>query len=96
MTAAPKFRSLWKLLGRDYLTCRTPFLSREAVALGEAMSERIRETWRGMGPSAFARIAERMSGRAISQPRLATTGEDPVYEVSPRHREGFGLTHESV
>ena len=45
------------------------------------MSARIRGTWRGMGPSAFARIAERMSGRAISQPRLATTGEDVGYEA---------------
>ena len=60
------------------------------------MSERIRETWRGMGPSAFARIAERMSGRAISQRGLATTCKDLVCEVRPRHREGFGLTHESV
>jgi hypothetical protein len=49
-----------------------------------------------MGPSAYARIAEIMSGRAISQQGLATTCKDLVYEGSPRRREGFGLTHEPV
>jgi len=49
-----------------------------------------------MGPSAYARIAEIISGRAITQQGLVTTCKDPVYEEIPRHREGFGLTHESV
>ena len=49
-----------------------------------------------MGPSAYARIAEIMSGRAISQQGLVTTCKDLVYEDLPRHWEGFGLTHESV
>ena len=51
------------------------------------MSKCIRGTWRGMGPSAYARIAEIMSGRAISQQGLATTCKDPLYretEVSGR------------
>ena len=60
------------------------------------MSKCIRGTWRGMGPSAYARIAEIISGRAITQQGLVTTCKDPVYEDIPRHREGFGLTHESV
>ena len=60
------------------------------------MSESIRGTWRGMGPSAYARIAEIISGRAIAQQGLVTTCKDLVYEDIPRHREGFGLTHESV
>jgi hypothetical protein len=49
-----------------------------------------------MGPSAYARIAEIMSGRAISQQGLATTCKDLVYEGPPRRWEGFGLTHEPV
>ena len=96
MTAAPKLRSLLKLHCRDNFVCRTRFPWREAGVLGEEMSECIRGTWRGMGPSAYARIAEIMSGRAISQQGLATTCKDLVYEGPPRHREGFGLTHEPV
>ena len=96
MTAAPKYGSLWKLHCRDSFMCRTRFPWREAGVLGEEMGERIRGTWRGMGPSAYARIAEIMSGRAISQQGLATTCKDLVYEGSPRRREGFGLTHEPV
>jgi hypothetical protein len=46
------------------------------------MGRSIRRTWRGKGPSAYARIAEIMSGRAISQQGLATTCKDPVYEVT--------------
>jgi hypothetical protein len=49
-----------------------------------------------MGPSAYARIAEIISGRAIAQQGLVATCKDSVYEDIPRHREGFGLTHESV
>ncbi len=60
------------------------------------MSECIRGTWLGMGPSAYARIAELMSGMAISQQGLATTCKDLVSEGPPRRREGFGLTHEPV
>ena len=96
MTAAPKLRSLLKLHCRDLLTCRTRFPWREAGVLGEEMSECIRGTWRGMGPGAYARIAEIMSGKAISQQGLVTTCKDLVYEELPRRREGFGLTHEPV
>ncbi len=41
-----------------------------------------RRARRGKGPSAYARIAEIMSGRAISQQGLATTCEDLVYEAN--------------
>ncbi len=96
MTAAPKYGSLWKLHCRDSFAGRARFPWREADVLGEEMSECIRGTWRGMGPSAYARIAEIMSGRIISQQGLATTCKDLVYEGPPRRQEGFGLTHESV
>ena len=65
------------------------------------MGKCTRETRRGVqaptqGPSAYARIAEIMSGRAIPQQGLATTCKDPAYEGPPRRREGLGLTHEPV
>ncbi|NIS68555.1 MAG: hypothetical protein GTO12_06265 [Proteobacteria bacterium] len=81
MTAAPKLGSLWKLYGRDSLVCRTCFPWREADVLGEEMGKGTRGTRRGMGPSAYARIAEIMSGRTISQQGLATTCEDLSYKV---------------
>ncbi len=96
MTASPKYGSLWKLHCRGSFTCRTRFPWREADVLGEEVSECIRGTWRGMGPSAYARIAEIMSGRAISQQGLATTCKDLVSEGPPRCWEGLGLTHEPV
>ncbi len=96
MTAASKYGSLWKLHCRDSFAGRARFPWREADVLGEEMGESIRGTWRGMGPSAYARIAEIMSGRAISQQGLATTCKDLVSEGPPRRWEGFGLTHEPV
>jgi len=80
MTTAPKTGSLWKSHGRDRVVCRTRFLWREAVALREEMGICTWGTRRGMGPSAYTRIAEIMSGRAISQQGLVTTCEDPSYE----------------
>jgi len=44
------------------------------------MGKCIQETWRGMGPSDFTRIAEIMLGRAIPQQGLATTCKDPTAE----------------
>ena len=96
MTAAPKYGSLLTLHCRDNFACRTHLPWREAGALEEGMGKCTRETRRGMGPSAYARIAEIMSGRAIPQQGLATTCKDPAYEGPPRRREGLGLTHESV
>ena len=96
MTAASKYGSLLKLHRRDISVCRTRFPLREAGVLGEEMGECNRGTRRGMGPSAYARIAEIMSGRAISQQGLATTCKDPATKGGPRRGEGFGLTHEPV
>ncbi len=96
MTAAPKLRSLSKLHCRDNFACRTRLPWREAGALEVGMGTCTRETRRGMGPSAYARIAEIMSGRAIPQQGLVTTCKDPAYEGPPRRWEGFGLTHEPV
>ena len=73
MTAASKTRSLWKSHGRDSLVCRTCFPWREAVVLREEMGRCTWETRRGRGPSAYTRIAEIMSGRAMSQQGLVTT-----------------------
>jgi hypothetical protein len=42
-----------------------------------------------MGPSAYARIAEIMSGRAIFQQGLATTCQDPTFKVSTEAMGGI-------
>ena len=42
------------------------------------MGKGIQGTRRGMGPSAYTRIAEIMLGRAIFQQGLTKTCEDPV------------------
>jgi len=78
MTAASKLRTLLKLHYRDNSTCRTSFSCREAEVLGEEMGICIQETWRGMGPGDYTRIAEIMLGRAISQQGLAITCKDPL------------------
>ncbi len=96
MTAAPKYGSLWKLPYRDTFVCRTRFPWREAGVSREGMGNRTWKTRRGMGPSAYARIAEIMSGRAIAQQGLVTTCKDPATEGPPRRGEGDGLTHEPV
>ena len=96
MTAAPKYTSLWKSHCRDNFVCRTRALWREANVPGEEAGKSTRETQRSMGPGTYARIAEIMSGRAVSQQGLATTCEDPAYKGKPRRWEGYGLAHESV
>jgi len=84
MTAAPKYGSLWKSHGRDTSVCRTRLPWREAGVPREVTGECPWETRRGKGPSAYARIAEIMSGRAIYQQGLATTCQDPAYKGEPR------------
>ena len=96
MTAAPKNGSLPKLLCRDNLACRTRFLWGEADVSWEEVGKCTSWARRGMGPSAYARIVEIMSGRAISQQGLATTCKDPPTNGKPRRREGHGLAHEPV
>jgi len=96
MIVAPKYGSLWKSHGRENFVCRTRFPWREADVLREETGESTWETRRGMDPSAYTRIAEIMSGRAVSQQGLVTTCKDPAYKGKPRRREGFGLAHEPV
>ncbi len=66
------------------------------VSSEKEMGEGIRGTWRGMGPSAYVRIAGIMSGRGITQQGLATTCKDPAHKGRPRRGEGDGLAHEPV
>jgi len=96
MTAAPKYGFLWKSHCRDNLVCRTRFPWREASAPGEEAGKCTREAQRSMGPSTYARIAEIMSGRAVSQQGLVTICKDPAYKGKPRRWEGIGLAHEPV
>jgi len=44
---------------------------------------------RGRGPSAYARIAEIMSGRTIAQQGLATTCKDPAFKARAEARGGW-------
>ena len=96
MTAAPKYASLWKSHCRDNFVCQTRAPWREANVPEEEAGKCTWETQRSMGPSTYARIAEIMSGKAVSQQGLATTCKDPAYKGRPRRWEGFGLAHESV
>ena len=57
------------------------YSQREAEVFWEETSKCTRRTWRGRGPSNYARIVEITSGRAISQQGLATTCKDPPTEV---------------
>ena len=58
--------------------CRTYDVGCEAVVLWEEASKSTRGTLRGRGPSAYARIAEIMTGKAISQQGLVTTCKDSL------------------
>jgi hypothetical protein len=82
MTAAPKYGSLLKSHRSDSPVCRTRFPWREAEVLGEEMGACTRGTRRGMGPVAFTRIAEIMSGRSRFQQGLAATCKDCPYKES--------------
>jgi hypothetical protein len=76
MTAASKHGSPQKLLSGGKSARRTRFPWGETGVLGEGTDECSRGARRGMGPSACARVAEIMSGRAISQQGLAATCKD--------------------
>src|SRR5215207_7517586 len=78
MTAAPKLGSPQKLPCGDISARRTRLTWGETGVLGEVADGCSRGARRGRGPSAYARVAEIMSGRAISQQGLATTCEDPA------------------
>jgi hypothetical protein len=80
MTAALKQRSPRKLPYGGIFARRARPLWVEAGVSREEMGKRTWRARRGKGPSAYARFAEIMSGRAISQQGLVTTCKDP----SPR------------
>jgi hypothetical protein len=58
--------------------CRTRQNRGEAVVSWEEASESTRRTPRGRGPSTYARIAEIMPGKAISQQGLTATCKDSL------------------
>lgn len=89
MTAASIYGSPPKLLCGGSLVRRTRFPWGEAGVLGEGMDKRSRGARRGMGPSACTRVAEIMSGRAISQQGLAATCKDPARKDDSEARGGF-------
>jgi hypothetical protein len=85
------------------LARRTRLLWGEAGVPGEEADMRSQGARRGRGPSAYARIAEIMSGRAIAQQGLATTckdrahngqtggaGREMVWRMSPYERRRGG------
>ena len=90
MTAAPKYGSLWKLHCRDSFVCRTRFPWCDDDVSEEEASKCTRKTRRSMGPSAYARIAEIMSGRTVSQKGLAQPAK------TKRTRENRDAERESV
>ena len=59
------------------------------VSLEKEMGMCIQGTRRGMGPSAFTRVAEIMSGRAITQQGLTATCKDLAHEECTEGRGGF-------
>ena len=72
-----------------YSVCRTCDVGCEAVVLWEEASKRTRGTLRGRGPSAYARIAEIMSGRANFQQGLVTTCQDSLIKSKTETVRGF-------
>ena len=89
MTAATKYGSPRKLPCGDRSARRTRFPWGEAGVLGEGMDKRSRGARRGMGPSTCTRVAEIMSGKAISQQGLAATCKDPACKAEAEARGGF-------
>ena len=88
MTAAPISAPRRSCCG-DKSVRPTIFPWVKAGVLGEGMDKRSRGARRGMGPSACTRVAEIMSGRAISQQGLAATCKDPVLKAEAEARGGF-------
>lgn len=89
MTAASKHGSPQKLLRGGKSARRTRFPWGETGVLGEGTDACSRGARRGMGPSAYARVAEITSGRAISQQGLATTCKDRAHKGEPEARGGI-------
>ena len=88
MTAASINGSPLKLQCGGSLVRRTRFPWGEAGVLGEGMDKCSRGARRGMGPSACTRVAEIMSGRAISQQGLTATCKDRAFKAEAEARGG--------
>jgi len=78
MTAASKLGPHRSCRGGKFAR-RTRLLWGEAGVPGEEADMRSQGARRGRGPSAYARIAEIMSGRAIAQQGLVTTCKDRAH-----------------
>jgi len=102
MTAASKLGPHRSCRGGKFAR-RTRLLWGEAGVPGEEADMRSQGARRGRGPSAYARIAEIMSGRAIAQQGLVTTckdrahngqtggaGREMVWRMSPYERRRGG------
>ncbi len=88
MTAASTYGSPQKLPW-GCSARRTFFSWEETGVLGEGMDACSQGARRGMGPSTYARVAEIMSGRTISQQGLAATCKDLAHKGYPEAREGI-------
>jgi hypothetical protein len=88
MTAASKLGSPPKLQGGDIFARRTRLPWGETGVLGEEADACSQGARRGKGPSTCARVAEIMSGRAISQQGLATICKDPARKARAEARGG--------
>jgi hypothetical protein len=89
MTAASINGSPRKLPCGDKSARRTRFPWGETGVLGEATDVRSQGVRRGMGPSAYARVVEITSGRAISQQGLTATCKDLVHKGQPEALGGI-------
>ena len=96
MTAAPKYPPLLKLRGREYFTSRTTIPYGEAGVFWEETGKSTRRSWRGTGPSTYARIMEITSGTTNYQQGLAATCKDLSNRIILNRQEGFGGAHEPV
>ncbi len=88
MTAASTSGSPQELLRGGFSVGRASFPWGETVVLGEGMDERGRGARRGMGRSAYTRVAGITSGRTIAQQGLAATCMDRAREVWSEARGG--------
>ncbi len=96
MTAAPKKPPPGEVACRDIFTSRTRPLEREADANREETGKCTGRSWRGKGPSTYARVVEITSGTTNFQQGLAATCKDPLYRRDLSQREDFGGADEPI
>ena len=96
MTAAPRNLPLVKSHAGIFFTSRTRHLEREADANREETGKCTGRSWRGKGPSTYARVVEITSGTTNFQQGLAATCKDLLYRRDPNQREDFGGADEPI